>query len=154
MKSIIFAAVLSALLAVAGSVYVGIKTFDGPVTEHPYEEGLRWDEQENQRDALGWRVDLANRVIRAGDNEIVLSVHDRKGFPLDDASVAVTLTRPSTGAYDMQYRAIRGEDSLYRLAVVFPLYGYWDLRIAVEQKDKRVLFEKRVYAEKGAHSGE
>ena len=46
MKLIIYISVIAAFLAVAGAVFVGIQTFDGTVTDQPYEKGLAWDERE------------------------------------------------------------------------------------------------------------
>lgn len=150
MKTLIVIVSIIALSAVGGSIIVGVKSFDGIVTEHPYEKGLAWDEIRNKEKELGWSVDIGKGKFATGDNDVILSVFDKDGKPLPGASVSITISRPSTPAYDMNYDAERIQDGSYRAAVDFPLHGNWDMAIHVDQKENSVIFVNRVFVEKRA----
>lgn len=53
MKILISIVIILGLAAVAGSVIVGVKSFDGTVTSNPYEKGLMWDQARKEKAALG-----------------------------------------------------------------------------------------------------
>src|SRR5512134_1725587 len=89
---------LSALvLAVTiGTIVTGGRQFDGVVTERPYETGLAWDEIRKEQQRLGWTVTILNTYITKGNNELSLAVLGRDGKPLKNATVLLTISRPST----------------------------------------------------------
>ena len=148
MKTLIIIVTIAALAAVAGSVVVGIKSFDGTVTDRPYENGLLWDKVRNEKATLGWSAVIQNRRLRMGGNELLISVTNKDGTPLLNFNVDVLRSRPSSSDYDRHLRAVKLADGFYRVPVRFPLYGYWDLKINVRQGQRRVLFEERVFVEK------
>lgn len=144
----IVAACLAALLAVGGAVYVGIQSFDGVVTDNPYEKGLRWDEEKKQEEDTGWSVDIRGGGFTTGENILQVSVRDRAGGPLPDAVVVATVSRPSTSEYDRDYPAVKLGNGLFQAPVSLPLYGYWDIKIHVAGSGHNAVYEKRIYAEK------
>jgi nitrogen fixation protein FixH len=147
MKTLIIAVTIIALSAVVGSVIVGKKVFDGTVEEKPYEQGLLWDKIQDQKVESGWRAVINNGKIKTGDTEISISVFDKYGKPLSDASVSILISRPSTSAYDRNYETVRRSDNSYAAKVYFPLFGYWGLKIKVAKKEESVIFEERIFAE-------
>ncbi len=148
MKTLIVIVSIIGLSAVAGSIFVGVKSFDGIVTEHPYEKGLAWDETRNKEKALGWSVDIGNGKFATGYNDVVLSVFDKHGKSHPGASVSITISRPSTPAYDMNYAVERIQDGSYRAAVDFPLHGNWDIDVDVSSGADKLLFKKRIFVDK------
>src|SRR4030066_2294165 len=101
MKSLISIVVIVGLIAVAGAVVVGVKSFDGTVTAKPYEEGLAWDEALKERAELGWSVKLKTGILKTGKNDLQFTLLDKKGSPLDlSSAVSLNISRPSTDAYD------------------------------------------------------
>jgi nitrogen fixation protein FixH len=149
MKSIIIFAVITAVLAVGGSIYVGVRTFDDTVTENPYEEGLAWDDMHRKKESLGWQVRIENSTLVTGDNDMVISVKDKYGKPLADAGISLIMSRPGTSENDKYFYNVKFKDGLYRSSVNFPLYGYWSVRIEISQEGERIPYEKRIYVEKG-----
>ena len=147
MKTLIIAVTIIALSAVVGSVIVGKKVFDGTVEEKPYEQGLLWDKIRNNKYGSGWSAVINNRKIKTGDAEVSISVFNKYGKPLSDASVSLVVRRPSTTAYDRNYETVRHSDNSYAAKVYFPLFGYWDLKIKVAKKGESVIFEERIFAE-------
>ena len=148
MKAIIIFSIIAAITAVAGTIVVGINTFDGTVTEHPYEKGLEWDRMEKDKKDLGWTCNIKNSNIKTGENELILDLIDKKGLPLDTSTVSIKVSRPSSGAYDNNYDAEKVRKGTFKTAVNFPLFGYWDLTIMVTKDSEHLAIEKRIYIKK------
>lgn len=150
MRTIIIIVVLMGLAAVAGSIIIGSSYFDGIVVDKPYETGLSWDKVRHENESTGWQADVVDGRFAAGKNELVLTVRDASGKALDGAGVSITISRPSSKSYDMTYKAVQAEDGFYKVPVIFPLYGYWDLKISILKEGKRSGFDRRIFAEKEA----
>jgi nitrogen fixation protein FixH len=135
-----------AVAATIGTIAVGMKIFDGVVVENPYEAGLAWDETRQNKAALGWSVFLRNSLFKTGRNQLTLEALDRNGRQLKNAVVQVTVSRPSTRAYDKNYLAIKTLDGKFQADVDFPLFGTWDLKIDVSSDKDRCSFTNRIYA--------
>ncbi len=149
MKIFMAIAVLFALSAVGGSVFVGMKNFDGTVTDHPYEEGLQWDEREKKKRQLGWQIEFTNRDLRTGDNAVELSILDKQGKHLAADEVRVLISRPATPAYDKYFDTIKVSGGRYRATVHFPLYGYWDVGVKVSEGGESLFINKKIYVNPG-----
>jgi nitrogen fixation protein FixH len=148
MKTLITIAVIAAIAAVAGSVVVGMKSFDGTVTEHPYEAGLVWDDILRKEAELGWAVDISKGPYFTGHSEIIIDVQDNDGSPLQNAALLVMAGRVETSAYDQYSDTVKIREGLYRVKVTFPIYGYWVITIEVTQGDNTLSFKKRIFVEK------
>ena len=149
MKTLISIVVIVGLIAVAGAVVVGIKSFDGTVTAKPYEEGLAWDEARKDRVELGWSVKLNTNIFKMGENNLQFSLLDKQGEPLDlSSAVSLALSRPSTDNYDSKIDAEKLSAGLYRASVNFPLYGQWDIKIYLIKNDKKIEFKERIFVER------
>lgn len=149
MKYIIVFVVFAALAAVAGSVIVGMKHFDGTVSGSPYEEGLLWDEMQKNKLELGWSVETGGGKMETGENRLVLLVNGKDGEPLHDAAVSVMISRPATNIHDRTYQAMHVQNGKYDSMVHFPLYGYWDLKVMIKKGDKELALKKRIFVVKG-----
>ena len=148
MKSIIIFSVIAALMAVFGAVFIGIQSFDGTVTDSPYEDGLKWDEMQNRKAELGWQVNIKDDGLFVGRNDVVISLIDKDGNPLSGLSVSLMISRPSTSNYDMQFEPVEVEDGTFKAAAEIPLYGYWDMHINVTKGPDSILFKERVFVDR------
>jgi nitrogen fixation protein FixH len=137
------------LAAVIGAIIVGKNTFEGTVVDKPYEQGLSYDALRKEREESGWSVDIMQPVLSVGRNDLIISVIDRQGKPLSDSNVSVTVSRPSSSAYDKTYQTVGADRGQHKAEIDLPLYGHWDLKIQVMAEGKSVTFEKRIFAEKG-----
>jgi nitrogen fixation protein FixH len=135
--------------ATIGTMVVGSRVFDGVVVERPYEAGLSWDDVQKRQLRLGWKVAVVNNMtMKRGENELVLKIADREGVPLQNVTVAVTVSRPSTKAYDRKYRAVSMGSDRYQVPISLPLAGLWDIRTEViRQKDLYTSVERIEAAE-------
>ena len=149
MKVLIIIISIVGLAAVAGPIIVGIKSFDGTVTENAYEKGLVWDDVQKKKTDLGWNVHIREDTFRTGDHELLISVQDKNGKPLAGSAIAVMIGRPGSSEYDKQADAEEQEEGLYMVKTDFPVYGYWDIQINVTHDNETLLFTRRIFAEKG-----
>ncbi len=148
MKTLIITIVLVSLLSVAVTIVVADKVFDGTVTSNPYEKGLLWDRVQKERKDSGLRVSIRNGGLAKGMNTLFFAVLDKTDRPLGKASVSVTVSRPSTTAYDRTYNCAKTDYGSWRANVDFPLYGYWDLNIHVLRGLSDISFTKQVFVQK------
>src|SRR5512134_959789 len=139
-----------ALAATIGTIIVGTKSFEGIVVDKPYETGLAWDETERQKAKLGWKVAVERTRFRTGENELIIDAVDKDGRPLTNAAVSATVSRPSTRDFDRTYAAVRRQNGRYRASVAFPLYGTWDVTIAISRNGEHGAYRSAVYAEQAA----
>ena len=148
MKSIIIFSVIAALTAVAGTIVVGIHTFDGTVEEHPYERGLEWDRLQKKKAELGWTSTIKSNIMKTGRNDIIFKLHDKNGLPLAASYVSVAISRPSTNAYDSHYETEKLRNGAFKATPNFPLFGYWDLKISVTKDSDHLTIDKSIYIKK------
>ena len=137
------------LLAVAGAVIIGMKSFDGTVTDHAYEKGLAWDDIQREKAELGWNAEISSQQFVTGSNELILTLTDRDNAPLLNAEVFLAISRPSSKEHHRELEVVKGGEGSFRSTVTFPLFGYWDINIKVVRDGHDIFFIKRVYVEKG-----
>jgi nitrogen fixation protein FixH len=137
------------LLAVAGAVIIGMKSFDGTVTDNAYEKGLAWDDMQRDKEELGWNAEINSQQLTTGNNELILMLTDKGNDPLLNAEVFLTISRPSSSEYDRELDTAKVRDGLFKSTVNFPFYGNWDINIKVVQGGYDIFFIKRVFVEKG-----
>jgi len=149
MKALIIFVIIVGLAAVAGSIFVGVKGFDGTVTENPYETGLRWDDAQKKMHELGWSVEILNKEFTSGDNDVLISILDKNNTPLALTDIALRISRPATATYNKNFDIIQVKDGVYLARLNFPLFGYWDIGIHVSSVGDTLYFEKRVFVKEG-----
>jgi nitrogen fixation protein FixH len=147
MKGLIVLVVIIGLAAVAGSIVVGMRSFDGTVTDNPYEKGLLWDQTREQMQH-GLQVELNSRVFSTGDNDVVVKVHGTGGYLIDAGDMILLRSRPASAGFDQQFPARQEEKGIYRATLSFPLRGDWDLKISMLSSERELLVIKRIIAEK------
>jgi nitrogen fixation protein FixH len=147
MRTVLIIVSILGLAAVIGAVIVGRSTFDGTVVDRPYEQGLEYDAVQKERAASGWSVNIVTPSFRVGKNDLLIKVTDRLGLPLEVDALSVTVSRPSSAAYDQTYATLRTDTGRFSTEINLPLYGYWDARMQVTQQNKTITFEHRIFAD-------
>lgn len=147
MKTLIIIVTAIGVLAIAATVIIGTRTFEGIVVDKPYDRGLAWDREHRERRELGWRIDLKTKDFKTGENELVFAVLDRNRKPLDNIQVALTISRPSTAAYDRTYRSFEYDGTWYRARITFPLFGAWDFRFDISREGEHVSLEEEIFVQ-------
>lgn len=149
MRILIIVISITALAATLGAIVVGRQSFEGLVVEKPYETGLKWDESRQKQTNLGWTVSVQGAPFKTGKNELVVNIIDNSGSLITDAIITVTVSRPSTGAYDKTYRTVRQADGRYHAFIGLQLYGNWDVIIDVSRDNDSTIFKEAIFAERG-----
>ncbi|MFC4349477.1 FixH family protein [Kordiimonas lipolytica] len=128
-------------------VYLATSTHPGVVTEHAYEEGLRYNETvaaAEKQDALGWQTELD---LVAGSS-LMLTLSDAESRFIDGASVRAEISRPTQAGMDFELNLEQSGAGTYEAAVSFPEPGQWEVRIFVEWQQKQYQQAKRVVVAK------
>lgn len=144
MKVALAAAIALALLAVIGAVVVGALTFDGLVTEDPYETGLHWDEIRRQKAELGWTPKLDRVRYAVGRNQINFTLKDASGSPVPIESFIVETGRTDNSGFDRPAESCHAEDHLYTCNVSFLSIGRWEIRFRWARNPGQISFVQRV----------
>lgn len=148
MRTVIAIVTITALLAVAGAIVVGKRSFDGTVVEKPYDRGLMWDQERRAREESGLAIKIRGSAFKVGDNDLMLSLSDRHSNPVADARVRMTVGRPATNKYNKIYELDAKGDGTYSTVVSLSLYGNWNADISVIRKGQEILFSEKIFAEK------
>jgi len=149
MKLLITLVIIIGIAAVAGSIVVGLKSFDGTVTENPYEKGLLWDDVQEKMNDLGWSIEIHGKEFTAGDNDVLISILDKNNLPLALAEVTLRISRPATATFNQYFDIIQVGNGVFSARLNFPLFGYWDIGVHVSSGGDTLYFEKRVFINKG-----
>jgi nitrogen fixation protein FixH len=147
MRTLIILVSILAVAATIGTVVVGRYSFEGIVVDKPYETGLAWDAIQQNRENLAWTTSLRQAHFKTGRNDLNVAILGKVGLPLANALVLVTVSRPSTGAFDRTFQTLRQADGSYRGTIDLPLYGNWDLNIDVSSGADHTNFKKTIFAE-------
>jgi nitrogen fixation protein FixH len=150
MRILIILISICALAATIGAIIVGRQSFEGLVVEKPYETGLAWDETRQKQANLGWTVSVQGAPFKTGKNELIVKLLDKNGSLLTDAAVSVTVSRPSTRAYDKTYQTVQQADGRYHASIDLLLYGNWGVIIDASRNNDRSSFKEAIFAEQGA----
>jgi len=148
MKAVIAIVSITALLAVAGAVIVGSRSFEGIVVDKPYEKGLLWDKERKEREKSGLSVKTAPGFFKIGNNSLMVYVTDNRSAPVADANLRITISRPATNKYNSTYELRPDGSGIYSASVDLPLYGYWDAYINVVREGHDITFKEKIFAEK------
>jgi len=153
MKIFLLAITLIVLAAVTATFGVGIRSFDGLVTDDPYVSGIHWDETRKAAEALGWRLEVLNPKLSTGRNLLAFSITDRSGREHAGAVTALLRTRPSTNRYDRGYPLGKMGGGPPEVEIDFPLPGRWTLEAKVDSGKGEVTLLREVFVvprERGA----
>jgi len=132
-------------VALLSACVIGLGTLATIATRDPgfslekdyYQRAVHWDREQEQWAAnarLGYHVALS---LGADRPELVLTVADRAGAPLPEASVSIE-GFPNARASERRTLVLaRGEDGSFRAPLEHARPGLWEFRITVEAGGER-----------------
>lgn len=147
MRTLLVTVIIIGVGTVVATILVGSSRFERTVVREPYETGLRWDAERNERERSGWQVSIVKKRVPIGQQVLDIAVSGRDARPLTPASVEIRFLRPFSEIGDRTYQAERLSSGTYRIAVNIPERGRWDLQITVSQGNRRIVYEDTLYAE-------
>ena len=141
-KALIIAVSSLVLAIIAGSLWAGIATREVTVVEHPYEDGLKYDQTQKRYADLGWKVVAPSSLDKSGRLEV--KIYGKDGAPLDAGSVEFALNRLGSSEIK-KYRAPRDGGGSYGARVDCPLPGYWELKVQVTRGADTLSYDSRLH---------
>lgn len=118
---------------------LALRTHSGPVTDHPYEKGLAYNqvvEAQKAQDELGWTSE-----INYENGMLAFTLKDKAQKPITLDKATATFTRPAQQGMDFTVE-LEGPQS----PVSFPLPGAWDVRIDAVSSGVHYQRSKRIIA--------
>jgi nitrogen fixation protein FixH len=145
----IFVAFFGVVIAVNGVMtFVAFSTYTGLETEDHFIKGIRYNQDlagARAQAERGWKVDFGFEATDPRKGITAVTLHDKHGNLLKDATVTVTFIRPTAQGHDQRLVLPYLGEGRYGLAVELPLAGNWDMRIAVEHAAGDYQDQKRIW---------
>ena len=120
------------------------ESFSGQIVKNPYEAGLAFNQRlrdQQHQVALGWQVDAGLQP----DGDLVVTVLDKAGAPVEGLKARATLERPATEQGRLDVALAETAPGVYRGRQ--PLApGAWDLRALLEGPSGPFEAERRIVA--------
>jgi len=145
----LFVAFFGVVIAVNGvMVYVATSTYTGLQTEDHFIKGIRYNQDlagaraQNER---GWKVDLGFEATDPRKGIVAITLNDKHGNLLKDATVNVTFIRPTSQGSDQRMVLPYLGEGRYGQAVELPLSGVWDMRVTVDHAAGDYQDQKRIW---------
>lgn len=130
---IAFSIIIAVNLALA---YNAVHTFPGLEVKNSYVASQSFDENRNAQKSLGWKV-----AAEARNGQVILSVTDAGGLPVEVASLEATLGRATHVKDDSEPDFVFNGEAY--VAPVELTAGNWNIRMVATAKDGTV-FRQRV----------
>ena len=113
-------------------VTLAIRTLPGVVSEHPYEEGLAYNQTiaaAERQAALGFKGTMVFREEARQRGAIRFSLHDKAGKPVTATRVTVSISRPTQAGHDQSLAMLPAGEGTYSADITFPMPGQWEARV-------------------------
>ncbi|MFC3052759.1 FixH family protein [Kordiimonas pumila] len=132
----------------AGFVAIAVTTHTGVVTEHAYQKGLDYNDTIAAAEKMhhtGWAGTVTfNPVASALEGNMVFTLQDKAGKPVENAAVMASVFRPTQSGYDFAFPLDARGAGVYSADVVFPLSGQWEVRFFAEKPDATFQMAERL----------
>jgi nitrogen fixation protein FixH len=139
LAAVVAVAVVGAIGAIVGTIWVGSKVREDTVVAHPYQDGLRQEADRAARARLRWDVRLEPT---GAPGVIAFSLLDGEGRPLQDAEVEVSAGRPDTSRGVVRAKAAPAGGGRWIAPLDLPGDGEWLLGFDVRRGEDRLRLER------------
>ncbi len=132
----------------AAFISLAFITSPGLVDQNYYENAQNYEENlvkyRTARAALGWtyQTDFPGQPVIYNKALYRVSVVDRAGLPLTDASLRVNVYRPSDASADFDTHFSEIGAGIYEAEITYPLKGRWEITIDIEHEEKHFSFTR------------
>lgn len=119
-------------------VTLAVRTNTGLVTEHPYEQGLAYNQvvkAETSQEALGWSAEMRADVTAPNTAEVTALLKDSSGNAIRLERVYAVFTRPTQSGMDFTAELTRAPEQMWRANVTFPKPGLWEMRLYAKNSE-------------------
>ena len=126
-------------------IWFAVGSFSGLYSEKPRDRGLRYNQvlaKQQQRDALGWRIETA---WQPDSGRLEIAVFDAEGRPLAPNRLTAELVRPVEKRLPIGVALGATDSGRFAAYVDLPERGNWDLDIVVERGSDRFALTRRMF---------
>lgn len=134
---------LVGFITIAPSIYVGIKYFDGKVTDQPYETGLLYDENRKFISDNNIGLNILNHTENGG--QIILQFALNCAPEANVESAEFYVTRPATDKTLMAIPVEKEENGLYASVFSMDSKGHHILKAKSRINGKDIVIQKGFY---------
>ena len=138
---------LMAVVIGANLILIHLATSDPSfaVEEDYYQKALDWDQkraQDRTNAQLGWMLDLDVARERSADGsvEVTVSLADREGRPIPDASIHLRAFHNARAAHIFESDLARGATGRYTASLPLRRPGQWEFRREAERAGTRFTY--------------
>lgn len=131
-------------------IFKAVATFDGLEVNDAYQKGRAYNqviEAMEVQKARGWKSSLDVKPGSAPQGtQLVLTLADRAGAPLNGLKVRATFWRPVVAGADQTKPLAETAPGRYEAQFLLPYDGVWAIRVAaLDDKGETFVEEKRVF---------
>jgi nitrogen fixation protein FixH len=133
-----FAAIIAINIAFA---VAAVQTFPGEDERRSYTQGLRYNDvlaERRSQAELGWRAE-GSLIQTTQGAELVVYLRDRRGNPIDGATIDGALRWPASESGDHAVTFVSRGDGRYTAEIGALNAGRWELRARAEDSAGRAL---------------
>jgi nitrogen fixation protein FixH len=134
---------LIGFITIAPSIYLGIKYFDGKVTDQPYETGLQYDTDKKFITDNGLELNILNMASQNGQVEMAFTIAMNEGAGMENTSFFIT--RPATAQGTISVETQKNAEGIYSTAFNIDTKGYHILKVVSRVNGKDVTLQKSFY---------
>jgi nitrogen fixation protein FixH len=142
----LFVAGFGIIIAVnAVMIWFAVSSFSGLYSTNPREQGLHYNDvlaRQKQRDALGWKVDVA---WQPSVSCMEIDVSDASGQPIAGAHVTASLVRPVEKRSPISVTMEPRDIGRFVARIDLPAHGNWDVDVVVESAGQRHAATRRMF---------
>lgn len=130
-------------MTIAPCVFVGVKYFDGKVTDSPYETGLLYDENKQFISENGIEIDIFNHKKTDGKVFMEFALNCSENVNVESAEFFIA--RPATNKGQIKIQAEKNKDGKYASVFDLDKYGHYVLKAKSKISGKDLLIQKSFY---------
>jgi nitrogen fixation protein FixH len=142
----LFIAGFGVIIAVnAVMIWFAVSSFSGLYSTNPREQGLHYNDvlaRQKQRDALGWKVDVA---WQPAASRLEIDVRDVSDQPIAGARVTANLVRPVEKRAPVVVAMEPVDIGRFLARIDLPAHGNWDVDIVVESAGQSYATTRRMF---------
>lgn len=134
---------LIGFFTISPAIYMGIKYFDGKVTEHPYETGLKYNKEQKTVKDSGLALDAIESRRDGDDVKMEFALEKKPGVNLD--GTAFFVTRPASDKQLIQIKVNPRGNGVYESEFTVRSRGYHVLKMMCRVHGEDIVLQKSFY---------
>ncbi|MCS7149614.1 MAG: FixH family protein [Caldimicrobium sp.] len=124
-RGLVYLVIFIGLSAIAFSIYIGKKNFDGKIYEKSYELGISYDKYKKAEKF--YNLTLSSPTFKVGENDLIFKINEDAMNQYRVNRIKVRVSWIANNEYDLEYEATPKEGSNFLTKIKIPFSGKWNL---------------------------